>query len=75
MKYAKVPHSQNFMFWLFFTMVNRWGTQAKMLLCQGVGGIVADINNYFRHGNGNWLYVGVSVILSLASIITTDIAM
>ena len=46
-----------------------------MLLCQGVGGIVADINNYFRHGNGNLLHVGVSVILSLASIITNDIAM
>ena len=66
--------SQNFMFWLFFTMVNRRRAPAKMLSWQ-CGGIVADINNYFRHGNGNWLYVGVSIILSLASIITTDIAM
>ena len=75
-----IPHTslvngQNFVFWLFFTMVNRWHVKAKMLVCQGVGGIVADINKYFRHGNVNWLYIGVSVILSLPSIITTDIAM
>ena len=57
------------------SMVNRWRVKSNMLVCQGVGGIVADIDNYFRHGNVNWLYIGVSVIFSLASIITIDIAM
>ena len=38
--------------------------QAKMLFCQGVGGIVAHINNYFRHGNGNWLCMRVSNIIT-----------